>query len=212
MGFGRRRLQEMGAINSCISSTLRLCCTKRVHQIRVAGPAQAGKTSIIKWMKYKSFFKLAPTEGLEVDRIDYPDTALVMWDTRQHFEDMVRPHQLDIRCIIFVVDSSDPGRLRVANRSLDRLLRDLPNANILLVFATKQDRPGALSVAEVQHQLNLHQLVDKECGVFACSAKTGEGIEEGISWLIRQLKQQDGGSCACEADQAIPCFLQQLPA
>lgn len=28
--------------------------------------------------------------GLEVDRIDYPDTALVMWDTRQHFEDMVR--------------------------------------------------------------------------------------------------------------------------
>lgn len=49
-------------------------------------------------------------------------------------------------------------------------------------------------------------------GVFACSAKTGEGIEEGISWLIRQLKQQDGGSCACEADQAIPCFLQQLPA
>lgn len=28
--------------------------------------------------------------GLEVDRIDYPDTALVMWDSRQHFEDMVR--------------------------------------------------------------------------------------------------------------------------
>ena len=25
----------------------------------------------------------------------------------------VRPHQLDIRCIIFVVDSADPGRLRV---------------------------------------------------------------------------------------------------
>lgn len=135
---------------------------------------------------------------------------------------------------------------------MDRLLRDLPNANILLVFATKQDRPGALSVGEIQHELNLHQLVDKEwsvlftaqsllnhyaaillepgavvllatskgsvclckfvrSGVFACSAKTGEGIEEGISWLIRQLKQQDGGSCACEADQAIPCFLQQLP-
>ena len=135
-----------------------------------------------------------------------------------------------------------------ANRSLDRLLRDLPNANILLVFATKQDRPGALSVAEIQHQLRLHQLVDKEwcvslpspkretlyvkyfpsarirlscslcsspslpafSGVFACSAKTGEGIEEGISWLIRQLKQQDGAPCACDADQSIPCFLQQL--
>ncbi|KAL8449939.1 hypothetical protein Emag_003500 [Eimeria magna] len=163
----------MGALSSCFASTLRLCCTKRVHQIRVAGPAQAGKTSIIKWMKYRSFFKLAPTEGLEVDRIDYPDTALVMWDTRQHFEDMVRPHQLDIRSIIFVVDSSDPGRLRV--------------------------------VAEIQHQLNLHQLVDKEC------AKAGEGIDDGIAWLIRQLKQQDGGTCGCDADQAIPCFLQQLP-
>ncbi|KAL8274395.1 hypothetical protein Esti_001717 [Eimeria stiedai] len=195
----------MGALSSCFASTVRLCCTKRVHQIRVAGPAQAGKTSIIKWMKYRSFFKLAPTEGLEVDRIDYPDTALVMWDTRQHFEDMVRPHQLDIRSIIFVVDSSDPGRLRVANRSLDRLLRDLPNVNILLVFAAKQDRPGALSVAEIQHQLNLHQLVDKEC------AKTGEGIDDGIAWLIRQLKQQDGGACGCDADQAIPCFLQQFP-
>lgn len=60
---GRPGQQEMGALNSCIASTLRLYCTKRVHQIRVAGPAQAGKTSIIKWMKYKSFFKLAPTEG-----------------------------------------------------------------------------------------------------------------------------------------------------
>ncbi|CDJ69580.1 ADP-ribosylation factor-like protein 1, putative [Eimeria necatrix] len=201
----------MGAFNSCFSSTLRLCCSKRVHQIRVAGPAQAGKTSIIKWMKYKSFFKLAPTEGLEVDRIDYPDTALVMWDTRQHFEDMVSPTSWTFAASFSWSTAQTRAGSAWANRSLDRLLRDLPNASILLVFATKQDRPGALSVADIQQQLHLHQLVDKECGVFACSAKTGEGIEEGVSWLIRQLKQQDGASCACEADSAIPCFLQQLP-
>nr|CEL76078.1 TPA: ADP-ribosylation factor-like protein 1,putative [Toxoplasma gondii VEG] len=133
-----------------------------------------------------------------------------MWDTRQHFEDMVRPHHLDIRGIIYVVDSSDPGRLRIATRALDRLLRDLPDASVLLVFAAKQDRPGAMSVADIQHQLQLQQLVDKECGVFACSAKTGEGIDEGIAWLVRQLRQQDGTGC-CSADQAIPCFLQQVP-
>ncbi|EPR59671.1 ADP-ribosylation factor family protein [Toxoplasma gondii TgCatPRC2] len=198
------------ALSNGIQSGLSMCCSKNVYQIRVAGPAQAGKTSIIKWMKYRQFFKLAPTEGLEVDRVDYPDTALVMWDTRQHFEDMVRPHHLDIRGIIYVVDSSDPGRLRIATRALDRLLRDLPDASVLLVFAAKQDRPGAMSVADIQHQLQLQQLVDKECGVFACSAKTGEGIDEGIAWLVRQLRQQDGTGC-CSADQAIPCFLQQVP-
>lgn len=49
-----------------------------------------------------------------------------------------------------------------ANRALDRLLRDLPDASVLLVFATKQDRPGAMPVGDIQHQLQLHQLVDKE--------------------------------------------------
>lgn len=45
-------------------------------------------------------------------------------------------------------------------------------------------------------------------GVFACSAKTGEGVEEGVSWLLQQLKIRYGAQCLCQSQQALPCFLQ----
>lgn len=57
-----------GKVSACVQNSLSVCCNKSVYQIRVAGPAQAGKTSIIKWMKYRQFFKLAPTEGTEAER------------------------------------------------------------------------------------------------------------------------------------------------
>ena len=60
---------------------------------------------------------------------------------------------------------------------------ELQNAN-LLVFANKQDQPGAKGAGEISEALNLGELRDRNWSIVACSAVDGSGIEEGMDWLV----------------------------
>jgi ADP-ribosylation factor protein 6 len=51
---------------------------------------------------------------------------------------------------------------------------------LLLVFANKQDIPGAMTPQEVQERLKLSQLKDKIWYVVPSCATTGEGLFEGL--------------------------------
>ena len=51
--------------------------------------------------------------------------------------------------IIYVVDSSDVERLDEAKSELLRVLKEIPHKISLLVFANKQDIPGAKSTDQV---------------------------------------------------------------
>lgn len=56
---------------------------------------------------------------------------------------------------------------------------------LLLVFANKQDLPGAMPPAEVQEKLQLSKLKDKVWSVVPSCATTGEGLFEGLVSLPR---------------------------
>jgi ADP-ribosylation factor-like protein 1 len=58
---------------------------------------------------------------------------------------------------------------------------------VLLVYANKQDMPGAMSVTEVSEFLSLTELKMRTWTIFKCSAKTGEGLTEGLDWLVNSL-------------------------
>lgn len=57
----------------------------------------------------------------------------------------------------------------------------------LLVFANKQDMDGAMTVGEVGEYLGLTALKMRTWTIFKCSAKTGEGLTEGLDWLVSQV-------------------------
>lgn len=59
---------------------------------------------------------------------------------------------------------------------------ELKNAS-LLVFANKQDMEGSMSVTEVSEFMGLTNL-KRNWTIFKCSAKTGEGLTEGLDWLV----------------------------
>lgn len=93
-----------------------------------------------------------------------------------------------IEGIIFVVDSSDRMRLRVARSELDMLLE---NKNIshdipFLFYANKNDVKGACPLEEVQELMQLKGL-KREHQVVSCSGNTGRGIQDGIEWLCRTI-------------------------
>ena len=95
--------------------------------------------------------------------------------------------------VIFVVDSSDKDRLtgeQSAQEELGNLLKedDLRDA-VVLVFANKQDLPGAAPVDQVSKALKLDQLVNKKWFIQGCCATDGSGLYEGLDWLSRSLSE-----------------------
>ncbi len=89
-----------------------------------------------------------------------------------------------------MVDSADTARAEEAKAELQSMLleEDLKNVS-LLVFANKQDLTFALSAQEVAEKLALDAIKDRKWSIFACSAVTKEGIQEGMEWLVKNLKK-----------------------
>ncbi len=54
----------------------------------------------------------------------------------------------------------------------------------LLVFANKQDQPGAKGAGTVSEALRLGELRDRNWSIVACSAIDGSGVDEGMDWLV----------------------------
>lgn len=54
----------------------------------------------------------------------------------------------------------------------------------LLVFANKQDQPGAKGAGEISEALRLGELRDRNWSIVACSAVDGSGVNEGMDWLV----------------------------
>jgi len=62
--------------------------------------------------------------------------------------------------------------------------------SLLLVLANKQDLPlgqGRLTPAQVSEALGLTDLRQREWQIMGCSALTGEGLMEGMDWMVSKL-------------------------
>ena len=57
----------------------------------------------------------------------------------------------------------------------------------LMVMANKQDLINALSEQEISDQLGLNELRDRVWQILPCSAKTGEGLQEAMEWIVEQI-------------------------
>ena len=58
----------------------------------------------------------------------------------------------------------------------------------LLVFANKSDLLQAKSADEIAEALSLFNIKDRPWQIQACSAKTGNGLEPGLKWVVKQVK------------------------
>lgn len=63
----------------------------------------------------------------------------------------------------------------------------------LLVFANKQDQPGAKGAGEISEALRLGELRDRNWSIMACSAVDGSGVNEGMDWLVVSTKLHHKG-------------------
>jgi len=57
----------------------------------------------------------------------------------------------------------------------------------LLVFANKQDLPGAMSSEEIKEALDLGSIESHHWRIITCSAMSGDNLLQGIDWLVADI-------------------------
>ena len=172
---------------------------KHKLKIMMVGLDAAGRTTILYKLKLGEVVTTIPTIGFNVETINYRDTAITIHEYSGIKK--VRPlwkHGLDNgrQCVVFVIDSNDRERIDDTSGSKDDNAKDeLKNLlkedelkdSLLLVLANKQDLPNCMSVNEIIERLGLNRLRNRKWYIFATCACTGDGLYEGLDWVINML-------------------------
>ncbi|KAJ8198467.1 hypothetical protein LV164_004958 [Aspergillus fumigatus] len=161
--------------------------TKKEIRILILGLDNAGKTTLLYRLKIGEVVTTIPTIGFNVESVTYRNLNFNVWDLGG--QTSIRPYwrcyYANTAAVIFVIDSTDIERLGTAADELAAMLNEeeLRDA-ALLVFANKQDQPGAKGAGEISEALKLGELRDRNWSIVACSAIDGKGLDEGMDWLV----------------------------
>jgi len=167
-----------------------LFSTKKEKRILMVGLDAAGKTTVLYKLKLGEIVTTIPTIGFNVETVQYKKINFTVWDVGG--QDKIRPlwrhYYSNTNGLIFVVDSNDRDRIHEAAEELQKMLREdeLKDA-VLLVFANKQDLPGAMSVSEMTDKLGLHSVGARKWYIQSTCATSGDGLYEGLDWLAGNL-------------------------
>merc|ERR1712118_12948 len=136
-----------------------------------------------------------PTLGMTQETMTYKDFELILTDVggqeairRQLWPKDFPERWQSIDALIFVVDSCDADRMDEAKKELFGALQVEQLYNVpVLVFANKQDLPCAMNKDEIKEKLCLKQLGENRFKVQPLCATRGDGLLEGLTWLMEAL-------------------------
>ncbi|XP_030305258.1 ADP-ribosylation factor-like protein 13A [Calypte anna] len=164
----------------------------------VLGLDNAGKTSVIMDIEKAVASEVLPVAqpGQTCLRVGRFEVTLVDLPGAQRSRSAWRSHYGAAHGVLFVLDSSDLGRMEEARKVLSRVLShpDISGKPILLL-ANKQDTATALLPCELVERLSLERLVNENrspCRIEPCAAKRDPGPAgparttlQGLRWLLR---------------------------
>lgn len=162
-------------------------------RLLILGLDNAGKTTIIKKFNGEDIDKISPTLGFNIKTLEYESYKLNIWDIggQKTIRSYWRNYFEQTDGVIWVVDSSDKLRLEDTKKELHNLLKEekLMGAT-LLIFCNKQDIPGSLTSNEIKDFLGLEQITTRHWGIIPCSAKTSDGLLEGVDWIVKDISSR----------------------
>merc|ERR1711998_242601 len=162
-------------------------------RILMLGLDNSGKTSILKRLSDEDITHIMPTQGFNIKSLLHEGFKLNVWDIGG--QKTIRPYWKNYfentDALIYVVDSSDKRRVSEAGDELSELLEEDKLSGIpILLFANKQDLMSATPADELVEELQLMEVKDRPWQIQPSSAKTGEGLQEGMEWVVKQVGEK----------------------
>merc|ERR1712050_449241 len=152
-----------------------------------------GKTTILKKMSEEDISHIMPTQGFNIKSLVQDGFKLNVWDIGG--QKTIRPYWSNYfessDALVYVIDSSDRRRLEESGSELKELLAEDKLGGIpLLLFANKQDLMQAVPADEISQSLNLTSIADRTWTIQSCSAKEGNGLQDGMEWLVAKCNEK----------------------
>lgn len=177
---------------------------KEEYFVLILGLDNAGKTTYLEQTKtkfnkkYKGMnqSKITTTVGLNIGKIDISSVRLNFWDLggQEELQSLWDKYYAESHAIIYIVDSSDRERLEESKEAFDRMISNEALLTVpLLLLANKQDLQGCLPLEEVKKifSTNLALIGQRDCKADAVSALKGDGVHEGIDWLVQAVQRNN---------------------
>lgn len=173
--------------------------SKIEFHVLILGIDKAGKTTLLE--KLKTMYsdseglppdRIVPTVGLNIGRAEALKSKLIFWDLGGQIglRTIWEKYYEEAHAVIYVVDAACQSRFEDTKSALEKVLRheDLQGAPIL-IYANKQDLPGAVTAEELARYLDLKELNERPYMFQAISAYDGLGVKDGINWLVDAMER-----------------------
>ncbi|KAM6438849.1 ADP-ribosylation factor-like protein 13B [Rhynochetos jubatus] len=169
--------------------------------LMMVGLDNAGKTATVHGIQGESPEDVAPTVGFSKIHFQQGRFEVTLFDLGggKQIRSIWRNYYAESHGVVFVVDSSDVGRMEETKETMVELLSNPKmSGKPMLVLANKQDREEALPEADVIDCLSLEKIVNEYkclCQIEPCSATMGCGkkmdksIKKGLRWLLRAIAE-----------------------
>lgn len=164
-------------------------------RILVLGLDNSGKTTILKKLSDEDITHIMPTQGFNIKSLLHDGFKLNVWDIGG--QKAIRPYwrnyfdQTD--ALIYVVDSADRRRMEESAIELKQILDEERLSDTpLLIMANKNDLMNALEPSEVSEELDLNSIRDRKWNIQGCSAKTGDGLQDAMEWVVGEINERTG--------------------
>jgi small GTP-binding protein len=159
-------------------------------KIIILGLQEAGKTTILYRLSLGQFVKTSPTIGSNVEELTYNNVKFQAWDLggQESIRALWDVYYVNTDAVIYVIDSKDDENFEISKSEFYKVLanKNLKNS-VILIFANKQDLPGAKNINKIVEDYELSKIKDHIWHIIPCSAVNGEGLVNGIKWLSDQL-------------------------
>jgi len=165
----------------------------REVDITICGLANAGKTTIVKYLETGRFVETQPTMGInrgetiQLEKLEFnifdlggQDDFRVLWPEVNEKSDGV----------VFVVDKSDFIKFEEAKETFQNIIEaQIQKEVVVLILLHKSDLENGMERSRFIKDFGLLELPYK-WACYETSAKTGENIFEAFKWFFDQLKEE----------------------
>ncbi|KAM0672575.1 ADP-ribosylation factor-like GTPase [Ordospora colligata] len=156
-------------------------------KILVLGLDNAGKTSVLHCLFGKPVVDVMPTFGYQIHSGVYRGYELILLDIggQSVFLEYWSSYYEDVDGVVFVFDSTD---CRSFAEHVSQIKSSLVNKPMLLLANKCDINPGfSEDVFGNDFQRFLSR---KDVRLVRCSARSGEGVNDGFSWLLTESMQR----------------------